>query len=110
MNKRYKKIIKEQLEEYVKPSLVNLPDVKTKLIVDKDQTHFIVLDLGWQEDEFIHEWVFHIEIKDNEVWIHEDATDSNIAQRLIDAGVDQSHIHISFWQTPDQQMSNQDAA
>ena len=107
---KYKHIIKEILEDFAKTTIANLPDVKTKLIIDKNDNHFILLDIGWQEDEFIHEWVFHIEIKEDKVWIHEDTTDANIAQMLIDAGIDESDIRISAWQMPKGSISNQDAA
>ena len=84
--------------------------MKPELIIDKNENHFILLDIGWQGDEFIHEWVFHIEIKDDKVWIHEDMTDRSIAKELIDAGIDESDIVISFWEMPDEKMSSQDAA
>lgn len=66
--------------------------------------------MGWQDDEFIHEWVFHIEIRDNKVWIHEDLTDANIGQILIDAGIEESDIRISAWQIPGESISSQDEA
>ena len=110
VEKKYKSIINKALEAYIQPTIVNLPEVRTELIIDKQESHFIVLDIGWQNDEFIHEWVFYIEVKEGKVWIHEDATDYNIAKALIDAGIDESDIFISFWQTPNERMSSQDAA
>lgn len=107
---KYSQIIKSKLNEIAQSSIANLPDLKTELIIDKNKNHYILLDMGWQDNEFIHEWVFHIEIKNDKVWVHEDMTDVNIAQELIDAGINASDIRISAWQMPGESMSNQDAA
>lgn len=110
MKAKYSQIIKDKLADIANSMIANLPDLQTELIIDEGNNHFILLDMGWQNEEFIHEWVFHIEIKDNKVWIHEDVTDTNIAKQLIDAGIDESDIRISAWQMPESNISNQDAA
>jgi hypothetical protein len=42
--------------------------------VNKEQMHFIVLSTGWYKAEYIHDWMFHLEIRDNKVWVQEDTT------------------------------------
>jgi hypothetical protein len=35
----------------------------------------------------VHYTVFHFEIKGNKVWVHENRTDVNIDEELVDAGI-----------------------
>jgi hypothetical protein len=40
--------------------------------------------------------MFHLQIKNNKIWIHEDRTDFDIAGRLVDAGIPKSDIVLGF--------------
>lgn len=60
----YKKIVHQVLEGHLQDSIANMPEVHSKLIVDESKEHFILIDMGWNEKKYIHDWVFHIEIKD----------------------------------------------
>jgi hypothetical protein len=43
--------------------------------------------IGWYEDRHVHYKVFHFEIKGNKVWVHENRTDVNIDEELVEAGI-----------------------
>lgn len=96
----YKKITRQVLENHLHDSIANMPAVHSKLIVDEAEQHFILLDMGWDNKKYIHDWVFHVEISNGKVWIHEDVTDVGIAKELIQNGVTESDILLTFANPP----------
>ena len=64
------------------------------------EKHFILMDIGWSDLGFIHNWVFHIEIKKEKIHLHKNMTDFNMVEALTDQGVPQSDIVISVLQEP----------
>ncbi len=93
---RYKKIIREEvlLQETYRAS--DLPDIYNQAIVSEDQSHYLLITMGWHQKKYIHTLAFHLEVKEDKVWIHEDKTDTPIANRLIELGVDASDIVFGF--------------
>lgn len=97
---KYQQIIRRVLENHLRDSIANMPEVRSELIIDEAEHHFILLDIGWNDKKYIHEWVFHIEIKDNKIWIHEDLTDTGIAKELVENDIPESDIILAFVHPP----------
>lgn len=97
---KYQQIIRSVLEHHLQDAIANMPDVHSELIIDEAGHHFILVDMGWNDKKYIHDWVFHIEIKNDKIWIHEDLTDIGIAKELIENGIPESDIILAFANPP----------
>lgn len=94
--KKYKIHITEILEQYGNRKPVNRPDVIYQLVIDENRDQFILLALGWHEQEYIHNWIFHLQLKGGKIWVHEDLTDPGIKVLLMERGVPESDIILGF--------------
>lgn len=92
----YKSIVKEELAYYQAIKIYNAPQLTRQLIINTNETAFVLLDVGWFNDRYISDLVFHIEIKDDKVWIHADNTDVEIAEKLAKAGIPKLDIGLAF--------------
>ncbi|MEL6943571.1 MAG: element excision factor XisI family protein, partial [Bacteroidota bacterium] len=77
----------------------DMPNVKSQLIVDKASDAYVMFMFGWYKEKYIHNLMFHIELKNEKVWIYENNTDYLIEDALIQSGVDSKDI-IFAWDTP----------
>jgi hypothetical protein len=93
----YRQIIRAELEERSTYSLVDEKDRFHQLIVDEEQNHFLLLSMGWSDGLYHDYIVFHIEIKDDKVWIHQDNTDVGIAAILSEQGISKSCIVLAYF-------------
>ncbi|MEI6409994.1 MAG: XisI protein [Bacteroidota bacterium] len=93
---KYRKIIKTLLEEYalVKPAF--LEEVENQLVFDEAGDHYQLLRIGFENRRRVYYCVFHLDIKNEKVWIQADATDVPIAHRLEAAGVPKEDIVLGF--------------
>jgi hypothetical protein len=66
------------------------------VIIDTKRNHFELVSVGWQKGKFVHDVVFHFDIKDDKIWIMQNWTDIKISKELISRGVDSNDISIGF--------------
>jgi XisI protein len=92
---KYQKIIEDILTEYVKTPYA-YGQLKTKLIIDQTASNYVVMTLGWQEEERVHGCIIHLEIIDGKVWIQRDGTEYGIANELVAAGIPKDKIVLAF--------------
>lgn len=57
--KKYKRILRQILEEQASIPISNAPLLAAHLIINKDQSEFILLQVGWFGKEFRHGVIFH---------------------------------------------------
>lgn len=57
------------------------------MIIDKENHHYQLVNVGWNNDRRIRGCVLHIDIKDGKIWIQHDGTETGIANELIELGV-----------------------
>jgi len=93
---KYRQVIEDILRQRATTKLANLRGAAPHLIIDKEKDEFILLWAGWTGDHYKHGIMFHLQIKNNKIWIHEDRTDFDIAGRLVDAGIPKSDIVLGF--------------
>jgi hypothetical protein len=93
---KYRKIIEDILRQRAATSLANVRGAEPHLVIDKEKDEFILLWVGWTGNHYKHGIMFHLQIKDKKIWIHEDRTDFDIAGRLVDAGIPKSDIVLGF--------------
>jgi hypothetical protein len=85
--KKYQKAILGLLAYYAAIKSPFMPDVENKVISDTKNHEYQLIRMGWHEGKHVHYTVFHFSLLDNQVWVHENRTDLNIDQELIDIGV-----------------------
>lgn len=94
--KSYKEIIKKELSTQASIPFANASNLQHHLIINKEETQFILLKLGWMNDIFKHGLIYHFQIKDNKVWLYKNNTDIDIGARLVKQGIPKSDIVLGF--------------
>ena len=92
----YKQIIRKELEFQAGISFANASELSRHLIINTDQTEFVLLTVGWQDKKYHHGVLFHVEIKDNKVWVHQENIDVGIAEIFAKEGIPKSEIILGF--------------
>jgi hypothetical protein len=93
----YPKLIKQILTEYVELSNRHPnPDIETFLIVDEAKSHYIWMNLGWQNGERVAGMTVYVRVRDSKFWAEEDWTEDGIATDLVRAGVPKEDIVLAF--------------
>lgn len=93
----YPQLIKRILAEYVELSNRHPnPDIETFLIIDEEKSHYIWMNLGWQNRERISGMTVYVRIRDSKFWVEEDWTENGIATDLIREGVPKEDIVLAF--------------
>ena len=92
---RYRSLIQKILEEYQQLSSGN-SDVESVLLLDPIREHYLLMKMGWHQDNRINCNVIHIRLKDGKIWIEEDRTEDGIATDLLQAGVSREDIVLAF--------------
>ena len=67
-----------------------------KTLFDDKQQSYMLLDVGWYGQEYIHNAPIHLEIIDGKIWIQNDDTEDGVAADLLEAGVDRVDIVLGF--------------
>jgi hypothetical protein len=96
---RYQPIIKRILGEHLEYA-EDEEQVETFAICDEEVGHYMLVEIGWQYPQRVYNVVFHIHLRDNKIWIHQDWTEYGVARELIEAGVPSQLIVLGF-QPPD---------
>ncbi|WP_377477496.1 MAG: XisI protein [Microcoleus anatoxicus] len=92
---RYRSLIQKILEEYQQLSSGN-SDVESVLLFDPIREQYLLIKMGWYQDNRIKSNVIHVRLKDGKIWIEEDRTEDGIATDLLQAGVSCEDIVLAF--------------
>lgn len=92
----YRGLVEDIIGHYANRKPANRPDVEYQLAIDEKRLQFILLAVGWHEDEFVHNWIFHVRLKGGKIWVYEDRTDPGIKVLLMEKGVRESDIVLGF--------------
>lgn len=92
---KYKDYVEKIIKNYghYKPSY---GDVEVQVIIDKENHHYQLVNVGWNNDRRIRGSVLHIDIKDGKIWIQHDGTETGIANELIELGVLKDDIVLAY--------------
>jgi hypothetical protein len=50
------------------------------------------MNVGWEHLTRIYQTIIHIDIKDGKIWLHQNLTDQNSAEELVEMGVPREDI------------------
>jgi hypothetical protein len=91
----YRQIIEKILKEYAA-----LPyaygELERELIIDKSENSYLLLTIGWENKQRVHDCLIHIDIINNLVWIQRDGTEDGITNELVNAGIPKNQIVLAF--------------
>ena len=67
-----------------------------KTFFDRKSDSYAIVEVGWEDDERIHQFVMHLEIISGKVWVQADNTDLNVTKELERAGIPKNDIVLGF--------------
>jgi hypothetical protein len=92
----YRDIIKQILQDHA-DYRNSLPDAYTsQVLFDDERGQYLVLDLGWNGDKYLHATPIHISLLKDKVWIQYDDTEEGVATDLMAAGIPKDAIVLGF--------------
>lgn len=86
------------LESYAPIIPYGMNNVRNQIIADRENGHYQLVRLGWDEGAHIHYTVFHFDIIDGKVWVQENRTDLPIIDELEGFGISSEDLVLNFWQ------------
>lgn len=92
----YQDIIIALLEEYAAIPSSYPTTLKDELIIDTERNHFQLLTIGWENNQFVHEAIFHLDIIDGKIWIQQNNSEAKLTDELLERGVPKSDIVLGF--------------
>lgn len=91
----YRELVKQLLTQYL--SYQGSEDtIEMEAVLDEKHDRYLLLHLGWRDEERIHGCPIHIDIKDGKIWIQRDFTEAGLAQELVELGVPKTDIVLAF--------------
>ena len=96
----YQNIITDILKDYADSFNQSPKSIEAKLVFDYERHSFQVLNVGWRNGEYYFYVVFHLDIKNEKVWLNENRTDMLIAQMLVEQGIPKNDIVLGL-QSPE---------
>mgnify|MGYP001802238721 CR=1 FL=1 len=82
------------------------PDTHLQLILDETNNHYLLIEIGWQDQRRIYGTLIHCDIIDGKIWIQQDGTEDGIAPELIALGVAPQQIVLGFKSIECRQITN----
>jgi hypothetical protein len=93
---RYQSIIKNVLQNHANYR-ATLPDGYTsQIIFDDERGQYLVLDMGWNGDKYLHATPIHLSLIGDKVWVQYDDTEEGVATDLMAAGVPREDLVLGF--------------
>lgn len=93
---KYQQIICDILEQYASIKKIVTPNVKSHLIIDKENHHYQLISIGWHNNKYVYTIAFHFAIVNGKIWIQQNNTDAMIADELCEHGVPKEDIVLGF--------------
>ena len=79
-------------------SRVGINDVKYEKVIDFNNHHYQLIQLGWiEKKQRVFELIFHVDIIDDKIWIQEDSLEYSVAERLGDQGIGKKDIVLAYF-------------
>jgi XisI protein len=91
----YREIIERTLTEYASVPYAH-GDIQTEPVFDRERNRYLLVNVGWHDDERVHGALVHVEIIGDKIWIQRDGTEHGIAKDLVAAGIPRDRIVLGF--------------
>jgi len=94
---KYRRIIRRLANEYARYIPAN-GQIEPIPVCDRETDNYALLHAGWEQGQRVHWVIFHLRLRDGQVWIEQDGIEHGIDQELLDAGVPPEDIVYAFEQ------------
>jgi XisI protein len=91
----YQLIIQQLFNSYIE-FLGETNDIQLETIIDTQNHHYLLVEVGWQNGRRIYGTLLHIDIIDHKLWIQQDGTEEGIADELVALGIPKQQIVLGF--------------
>jgi hypothetical protein len=91
----YRELVKQLLTQYSSYQKSEDP-IEMESVFDEKCDRYLLLHVGWRDEERIHGCPIHIDIKDGKIWIQRDFTEAGLAFELVELGVPKTDIVLAF--------------
>lgn len=88
----FKQAIHAVLPEHALPPSRSSDEHWTHLVMDDERGHYLILDIGWRDNQRERGISILLDIIDDKIWIQQNSTDSDIAAELMAHGVAREDI------------------
>ena len=85
------KIIRQHAGEQSEENIEN-----AEIVFDTERDRYLLLYVGWHDEDRMHGCPIHIDIKDGKIWIQRDFTEEGLAYQLVELGVPKTDIVLGF--------------
>lgn len=94
---KYEKAILHFLNSFAKEMYDQDPsDIETFVLSDKENHHYQLVRIGWNNDQHIFYCPLHFNIKNDKIWVQVNNTEEMVGDELIKRGVPKSDIVLAF--------------
>ena len=84
---QYQAIVGNILKEMSTRIAVNKPHKKKHLIINAEQSEYMLVSLGRLGSQYDYSVLVHLELKEGKIYIYEENIDPSLYERLTDEGV-----------------------
>lgn len=67
-------------------------EVESLLCFDTERDRYQLMRVGWQHLKRVYYTVLHFDIRDGQIWLQQNATDSDVGEELVAMGVSKEDI------------------
>lgn len=92
---RYRDIIESILIQYTKIPYSH-GDFRSEAVFDRTRDHYLLMNVGWDNERRVHGCLVHIDIIDGKLWIQRDGLEHGVATELLEAGIPKDRIVLAF--------------
>ncbi|MBX7235050.1 MAG: XisI protein [Caldilineales bacterium] len=91
----YPKYVEEIIRRYGQYKPI-YGDIEVQTIIDRENKHYQLVNVGWNKNQRVRGCVLHIDIKENRIWIQHDGTEDGVANELVAMGIPKQDIVLAF--------------
>jgi hypothetical protein len=93
---KYRDIIKSVLQSHADYRTTLSDGYTSQVLFDEERGQYLVLDLGWNGDQYLHSTPIHLSLMDHKIWVQCDDTEEGVSTELLAAGVPREDIVLGF--------------
>ena len=94
----YRNFVQAALSNYaeIRSGISRNSQLELQTLFDVNHDHYQLIYVGWQNDRRIYGLLFHLDIKNEKVWLQLNTTDDDISEDLIRRGIPKEDIVLGF--------------
>lgn len=91
----YRQHIQQVLQSYAQKRPTH-PGSELQILFDTQNDHYQLMVVGWQQSKREYWVVAHIDLKNDQIWIQADSTETGMTNELLGLGVPKQDIVLGF--------------